>query len=92
MTAETTEADLIPSTTPKPPSGSPMHQVARLKEYLAANFPDAAIKGEHAADTAIRILQGMSTGVADAVAPRCLTQYCNKPATHTGEHGWVQYG
>ena len=95
--ADTGDDNFTPSTQ-KQPSGSPMYQVARLKEYLATSWPDAAAPGEHAADTAIRLLQGMTaasnrlTEVHDVlVSARCETQYCNQPRGHEGEHGWVNY-
>lgn len=88
--ADTTEPDLTPSTAAKPKSGSPIQQVARLKEYLSTWYPDAALPGEHAADTAIRLLQSQAAvDVSILIAPRCREQYCNKPDGHTDEHGWI---
>lgn len=96
--ADTTIADREPGAAEKPKSGAPPMQVKRLKDYLAESFPDAAITGEAPADTAIRLLQGMSAQpaaaveVAAAMVARCPEQYCNQPQGHTGEHGWVNFG
>ena len=96
--AETTEADRKPAEAEKPKSAAPPMQVKRLKDYLAESFPDAATTGEAPADTAIRLLQGMSAQpaaaveVAAAMTAHCTEQYCNQPQGHTGEHGWVNFG
>ena len=96
-TAETTGADRPPVESEKPKQGAPPHQVRRLRDYLDSAFPGAALPGEHPADTAIRLLRGLSAQpgphqVAEALKPRCGEQYCNKPVGHLDEHGWVNYG
>jgi hypothetical protein len=96
--ADTGSDNFTPSTAPKPLSGSPIQQIARLKDYLATSWPKAAAPGEHAGDTAIRLLTGLNAasnivlGDGPAIsATRCSEQYCNQPAGHEDEHGWVNY-
>lgn len=92
--ADTSEADHVPSTTTKPPSAAPPHQVKRLREFIEATFPDASKPGEPIADTAIRLLSLVTVSrseVEGALSSRCTEQYCNKPDGHQGEHGWVNY-
>jgi hypothetical protein len=97
-THDTTTADLIPpgAEAHKKLNGSPVQQIARLKAYLGQAFPDEVERSnrqqpEHTADLAIRLLQGLSTTVHPSQLARCDQQYCNKPANHADEHGWINY-
>lgn len=78
-------------------SAAPTAQVSRLKEFLAANFPEEVERSnaqhpETAADTAIRLLTGMHAHTPPTEVRRCGDQYCNKPQHHKDVHGWVHYG
>lgn len=101
---DTTIADRKPGDGEQPKNAAPPMQVKRLRDYLEANHPGAATVGEAPADTAIRLLQGISAQPAGSaevveaaeireyVAVRCTEPYCNKTEGHLGEHGWVNFG
>lgn len=71
------------------------HQIARLEAYLNEAFPaemsappgkpDADVP----ADVAIRLLTKLSATAHPSQVVRCEERFCNKPAGHTDEHGWV---
>jgi hypothetical protein len=68
-------------------------EVNRLNTFLMTRFPaemsrTRAASRETPVDVAIRLLQGLgSTGAG----PRCGEEYCNLPALHDGDHGFVTY-
>jgi len=65
-------------------------EVRKLERFLAARFPNEAIMTpsgpESAVDTAIRLLSKFAT---NADIQRCPESFCNKPAGHLDEHGWI---
>jgi uncharacterized membrane-anchored protein YhcB (DUF1043 family) len=46
---------------------------------------------EHPADTAIRLLTGLTAKAHPSSVLRCDQMYCNKPKNHLDEHGWINY-
>lgn len=66
---------------------TPSDPVAALADHLARSHPGQALEGEHPATTAVRILTAF--GTHGTAMGRCGEAYCNRPALHTGEHGWV---
>lgn len=70
------------------PTGSdPLDAHNRLVEYLVAHHPADLVQGEHVEDTAVRLLTRL--GASSSTGARCQAPYCNYPALHAGEHGWV---
>jgi hypothetical protein len=98
-THDTTDTDTespLQEQVPVQLNGSPAQQIGRLKAYLQEAFPqefDASNRQypEHPADLAIRLMTGMVAIAHPQQTPRCQEPYCNKPAQHTDEHGWVNY-
>jgi hypothetical protein len=95
---DTTTADTIPPGADKHVklNGSPIHQIKRLKDYLEIAFPDEMTRSnkqveEHPADTAIRLLTGLTAKAHPSSVLRCDQMYCNKPKNHLDEHGWINY-
>lgn len=67
--------------------------VNRLNNFLMEKFPQQMSmtnrsKKETPVDAAIRLLSGLATGGAFV---RCATEYCNLPAQHDGDHGFVHF-
>jgi hypothetical protein len=67
--------------------------VNRLNNFLMEKFPQEMSRTnrpvrETPVDTAMRLLAGMATG---GVFARCAAEYCNLPAEHDGDHGYVHY-
>lgn len=96
-----TTAEGSPLATPSAPISDPGEalrnphagEVNRLNSFLMRSFPEAMGRTNRQApespvDVAIRLLSGLS---ATGVHPRCPAEYCNLPAQHDGEHGYVNY-
>lgn len=93
---DTTSADSVSPLPAVTKSGAPPMQVKRIREYLDEEFPASQDlnrpEGEHPADTLIRIARHQREALrALQREARCTEQYCNKPAGHSDEHGWVNY-
>jgi hypothetical protein len=94
-TTAPTAAEVVSPTeqAPDPEAGTPgtpaddLDPVVYLEEYLLTHHPDERRAGEHPATTAIRLLTRL--GAHGAHVTRCSAPYCNLPAHHGGEHGWV---
>ena len=94
---DTTSADAVSPLPTTTKSGAPPMQIKRVKEYLDEEVPASQDpnrpEGEHPADTLIRIVRQQREALrAIQREARCSEQYCNKPAEHGDEHGWVNYG
>lgn len=96
--AEAPQAGDLGATTPttedEPPTPlagdltAPGDPVESLATYLALHHPGAAVTpDEHPAHTALRLLTRL--GARGDQGARCTAPYCNLPALHAGEHGWV---
>lgn len=59
----------------------------RLDGYLRTHHADDVVETEYAPDTAVRLLTRLSA--KGTAVPRCTAAYCNLPAGHTEQHGWV---
>ena len=72
-------------------TGTVYDGLARLEAYLRTQHPgeyqDTPDGPEHPADVAIRLLTRL--GARGDQGARCQAPYCNLPALHGGEHGWV---
>lgn len=69
-------------------------ELNKLQNFLMTAYPREMRRTnvpvqETPVDVAIRLLQGM--GVTTGSAARCTAEYCNYPANHDGEHGFVNY-
>lgn len=77
--------------------GDPIFEVAKLTVFLEDAFPGERNRSnrqvpESPVDTAIRLLQALSASAPLSVLDRCQAEYCNRPAGHDGDHGWVHNG
>jgi hypothetical protein len=68
-------------------------EINKLNSFLMTSFPGEMGRtnrqtAESPVEVAIRLLQGLgSTGTG----ARCRVEYCNLPAQHDGDHGYVSY-
>lgn len=79
-----------PGTALRDPSAAELN---KLHTYLMTAYPQEmarsnVVKPESAADVAIRLLSGL--GVVTGTS-RCPAEYCNLPANHDGDHGFISY-
>jgi len=68
-------------------------ELNRLQTFLMTSFPQEMtrsniVRPESPVDVAIRLLQGL--GVVTGTN-RCPAEYCNLPANHDGDHGFISY-
>lgn len=68
-------------------------ELNKLQTFLMTAFPQEmnrsnTVKLESPVDVAIRLLTGM--GVVTG-SNRCPAEYCNLPANHDGDHGFISY-
>lgn len=68
-------------------------EINRLHSFLMTAFPGAMGRTnvqtpETPVDVAIRLLTGLS---ATGTHRRCTAEYCNLPAEHDGDHGFINY-
>ncbi len=68
-------------------------ELNKLHTYLMTAYPQEmtrsnVVKQESPVDVAIRLLSGF--GVVTG-SNRCPAEYCNLPANHDGDHGFISY-
>lgn len=93
-TPEQPQAGDLGATTPtqgdEPPAGDLTglgDPLATLGAYLTTHYPQDADTEEHPALVAVRVLTRL--GAHTTQGARCTAPYCNLPALHQSEHGWV---
>lgn len=88
--AEVVDPNLENSTEGDDPEGTQAgisDPLEALEVYLATHHRGERHVGEHPATTAVRLLTRL--GAKGATQVRCQAPYCNLPAGHDGQHGWV---
>lgn len=78
-------------------TGDPTFEIAKLGGFLEENFPEEMRLSnlqvpESAVDVAIRLLLALSSTAPLSAVQRCDQEYCNRPAGHSGDCGWVHNG
>lgn len=68
-------------------------ELNKLQTFLMQSYPQEmarsnVVKPESPVDVAIRLLQGLGAVTGPG---RCPAEYCNLPASHDGDHGFVSY-
>ena len=68
-------------------------ELNKLQTFLMTAYPKEmartnVVAPQSPVDVAIRLLQGLGATTATA---RCQDEYCNLPANHDGDHGFVQF-
>jgi hypothetical protein len=68
-------------------------ELNRLRSFLMQAYPREMhhanlTRAESPVDVAIRLLKGLS---AISTGPKCSDEYCNLPANHDGQHGFVNF-
>lgn len=102
QSADTTEENpslAMPHGAPIADPAEAMHNpyaadVNRLNNFLMTRFPRQMSKTsrpvqESPVDAAIRLLSGLAT--SGTGVQRCPEEYCNLPANHDADHGYVNY-
>lgn len=68
-------------------------EINKLNSFLMQAYPremhrSNIVGSETPVDVAIRLLKGLGATVGGA---RCSDEYCNLPANHDGNHGFINY-
>lgn len=68
-------------------------ELQRLHNFLMLNYPsEMGRTNRQTAESPVEVAMRLLSGTSHTTKTPCSQPYCNLPADHGGDHGWVQSG